>query len=348
VEELLRKLLLSAVVVLIDEGSPLQVTLAVLVSGWAHVLHAMYKPWGAGSVLYRLQHGSLFVTSFVFLMGLLFKVDGVSSSSSTYQSLSVFMVTLCAVFMGVWVALVLWRVVVAWRQRDVSSTAAPVTAVRVRKKGGSGSGSGGVSSRAAAAVVAASRAWSLNSSGGGGGGGGGGEGGVSGVGGGGGGGGGGGEGGVGVDAKACGGDAAAGAGAARPSAMSLHSFSSADAPADAVFGVCNPLFAAVNGGASSHGAAGSSSSMQAAVRAEPRRATAVAKTLSRRAVGVGVGVGVGVAVGVSIGDGVWVRPYPVSFYVCTFLVPSSFSRVSVREALGWSWGSAAGRGGALV
>ena len=52
----------------------MQVTLAVLVSGWAHVLHAVYKPWGAGSAMYALQHGSLFVTSFVFLMGLLFKV----------------------------------------------------------------------------------------------------------------------------------------------------------------------------------------------------------------------------------------------------------------------------------
>jgi hypothetical protein len=56
VEELARHLLLSAVVVLIDEGSPPQVTLAVLVSGWAHVLHAVYKPWGTGSVLYSLQH----------------------------------------------------------------------------------------------------------------------------------------------------------------------------------------------------------------------------------------------------------------------------------------------------
>ena len=46
----------------------------MLVSGWAHVLHAMYKPWGAGSNMYLLQHGSLFVTTFVFLMGLLFKV----------------------------------------------------------------------------------------------------------------------------------------------------------------------------------------------------------------------------------------------------------------------------------
>jgi hypothetical protein len=115
VEELLRKLLLSAVVVLIDEGSPLQVTLAVLVSGWAHVLHAVYKPWGAGSRLYSLQHGALFVTSFVFLMGLLFKVDGVSSTSGTYGALSGVMVALCAAFMAAWLAVIFVRVVSMWR-----------------------------------------------------------------------------------------------------------------------------------------------------------------------------------------------------------------------------------------
>ena len=38
------------------------------------------------SVLYSLQHGALFVTSFMFLMGLLFKVEGVSSSSGTYTA----------------------------------------------------------------------------------------------------------------------------------------------------------------------------------------------------------------------------------------------------------------------
>ena len=46
----------------------LQITLAVLVSAWAHVLHAVYKPWGAGSVMYALQHASLLVTMFIFLM----------------------------------------------------------------------------------------------------------------------------------------------------------------------------------------------------------------------------------------------------------------------------------------
>ncbi len=55
-------------------GAVVQVTLAVLVCGWAHVLHAVFKPWGAGTTMYALQHGSLALTSFVFLMGLLFKV----------------------------------------------------------------------------------------------------------------------------------------------------------------------------------------------------------------------------------------------------------------------------------
>jgi hypothetical protein len=87
----------------------------VLVSGWAHVLHAQYKPWGAGSVLYSLQHGALFVTSFVFLMGLLFKVDGVSSSSGTYTALSGIMVALCTTFMAAWLTVIVARVVSLWR-----------------------------------------------------------------------------------------------------------------------------------------------------------------------------------------------------------------------------------------
>jgi hypothetical protein len=117
VEELLRKLLLSAVVVLIDEGSPLQVTLAVLVSGWAHVLHAMYKPWGVGTAMYALQHGSLFVTSFVFLMGLLFKVHGVGADSQTYSALSGLMMVLCVAFLLAWLSLVVLGMARAWRDR---------------------------------------------------------------------------------------------------------------------------------------------------------------------------------------------------------------------------------------
>ena len=56
--------------------------------------------------MYSLQHGSLFVTSFVFLMGLLFKVDGVSASSPTYYGLSIVMVAMCGVFLLSWLCLV--------------------------------------------------------------------------------------------------------------------------------------------------------------------------------------------------------------------------------------------------
>ncbi len=51
-------------------------TLAVLVCGWAHVLHAVYKPWGTGTAMYALQHGSLGLTT----LGLLFKVRPCTSA----------------------------------------------------------------------------------------------------------------------------------------------------------------------------------------------------------------------------------------------------------------------------
>ncbi len=87
-------------------------------SGWAHVLHAMYKPWGKGTVLYALQHGSLFVTSFVFLMGLLFKVQGVSASSPSYATVSSVMLLLCAGFIAIWLAVTVYRFVSnAWKAR---------------------------------------------------------------------------------------------------------------------------------------------------------------------------------------------------------------------------------------
>ncbi len=67
-----------------------QVAFAVLVSAWAHVLHAVYKPWTVSAaaaatkdaegvalpvsrgVMYHLQHASLLVTTFVFLTGLMY------------------------------------------------------------------------------------------------------------------------------------------------------------------------------------------------------------------------------------------------------------------------------------
>jgi hypothetical protein len=134
VEELVRKLLLSAAVVLFEDGSPLQVTLAVLVSGWAHVLHAMYKPWGVGTTLYGLQHGSLFVTSFVFLMGLLFKVQGVSSTSRTYSALSGVMLCLCCGFVVAWALITARSMLALWRNRERPDA--------IATKGGSGSGGG--------------------------------------------------------------------------------------------------------------------------------------------------------------------------------------------------------------
>ena len=102
--ELVRKFLLSAFVVLLAEGSPLQVTFAVLVSAWAHVAHALWKPWrgvgddGSGKYTYALQHGSLLITAFVFIMGLLFKLDSVGRDGGVYGFLSWSMVVASVLF----------------------------------------------------------------------------------------------------------------------------------------------------------------------------------------------------------------------------------------------------------
>jgi hypothetical protein len=88
-----------------------QVTLAVLVSALAHVLHAVYMPWGLSSQTYYVQHMSLFVTTFVFTMGLLFKVKGVSQASGVFAGLSALMLLLCVGFGVVWVSTMLVGVV---------------------------------------------------------------------------------------------------------------------------------------------------------------------------------------------------------------------------------------------
>jgi hypothetical protein len=160
VEELLRKLFLTALVVLMDPGSPLQVTLAVLVSGWAHVLHAIYKPWrlstkSSHNVTYMVQHASLFVTSFVFLMGLLFKMEGVSSNSPVYESLSVVMLLLCIAFV-VWWSFEMFSAVAAkccnrLRRRSGAAHATPPLTSQV-SDGGLGRGDGSDSSDAVKAV----------------------------------------------------------------------------------------------------------------------------------------------------------------------------------------------------
>jgi hypothetical protein len=63
-------------------------------------------------------------------MGLLFKVDGVSSSSPTYTALSVIMLLLCCAFVVSWLLVIGARVVSTWRQRrrGVSVASATVTA----------------------------------------------------------------------------------------------------------------------------------------------------------------------------------------------------------------------------
>jgi hypothetical protein len=73
VEELVRKLFLTSFVVLFNDDTAVAVTLAVLVSFAAHTLHAVYEPWGEGSLTYNLQHMALTATEFVFLVGLIFK-----------------------------------------------------------------------------------------------------------------------------------------------------------------------------------------------------------------------------------------------------------------------------------
>jgi hypothetical protein len=115
VEELGRKLFLTSLVVVMDEGQPLQVTLAVLVSVGAHVLHAVYEPWGFGSLTYWLQHLSLTATSFVFLMGLLFKSGTLSRTSPAGLSFAVFMLLLCTVFVFSWVFVMVRAVYVGYR-----------------------------------------------------------------------------------------------------------------------------------------------------------------------------------------------------------------------------------------
>ena len=57
------------------------------------------------------------MTFFVFLMGLLFKVDGVTLNSPAYNALSAAMLTLCAAFLTAWGVTVLYEMV--RRYRDV-------------------------------------------------------------------------------------------------------------------------------------------------------------------------------------------------------------------------------------
>lgn len=82
VVELVRKLALTSLVLFFSAGSPFQICFALMLSAYAHVAHALYRPFADKSAYY-LQHGSLAVTTLVYTAGLLFKVDGFGRGSAS-------------------------------------------------------------------------------------------------------------------------------------------------------------------------------------------------------------------------------------------------------------------------
>jgi hypothetical protein len=124
-EEMLRKLLLTAMVALLDDVNSLQTAVAVVVCCAAHVIHAMWTPWGPRSIEYGLQHAALALVSVLFLVGLLLKVDAtVSSTPRTAHALSGLLITLVIAFVVVWIACVVWTVVASWRRKRRDDKAA--------------------------------------------------------------------------------------------------------------------------------------------------------------------------------------------------------------------------------
>ena len=112
---------------------PVQITLAVMISGWAHVLHALYKPWGTATRTYKLQHLSLFTTTFIFVMGLLFKVNGVSQEGSGFATMTVIMLTLCVAFAVLWVAAMLSGIVNTMRVKHLPRMASKLSSLRLSR-----------------------------------------------------------------------------------------------------------------------------------------------------------------------------------------------------------------------
>lgn len=81
VVELVRELCLTSIVLFFNAGSAVQVFFALLISSYAHVGHAWFKPY-TDRAEYWLYHGSLLSTTFVFAIGLLLKVDGFGTSNA--------------------------------------------------------------------------------------------------------------------------------------------------------------------------------------------------------------------------------------------------------------------------
>jgi hypothetical protein len=75
--DLVRKLLLSSVIVFLARGSPLQTVIGLLISVFFHILHAQLNPYK--EPLHNiLQHASMAVTSLTLVAGLCIQLQAVS------------------------------------------------------------------------------------------------------------------------------------------------------------------------------------------------------------------------------------------------------------------------------
>lgn len=105
--QLLRKLILSSVIVVFNKRSPKQVAVAVLVCAYSHLAHGVIKPFtgpGGDRKAYFLQHMLLGCTFLLFFFGLVIKMEGVFSDSGVaakdlpvVQSLAYTLIIACLV-----------------------------------------------------------------------------------------------------------------------------------------------------------------------------------------------------------------------------------------------------------
>jgi hypothetical protein len=80
--ELVRKLILSSVLLLFDQGSPWQIALAALFSIACHLVYTHCRPMKDPRT-HVLQHISLGLTTLNFFIGLMLKVEAVSASDAS-------------------------------------------------------------------------------------------------------------------------------------------------------------------------------------------------------------------------------------------------------------------------
>lgn len=104
--ELLRKLLLTSLALFFSPNDPLQLLYAILVSFAAAVGHAALKPFAHSRRAYWLQHLSLWATFCLFVMGLLYKVEGLDTDTPAFQALTYALVVVCGGFILIGFALI--------------------------------------------------------------------------------------------------------------------------------------------------------------------------------------------------------------------------------------------------